>query len=493
MKETRIDSFPYLPHTDADRLAMLSELGVKSFDELVSLIPSSIRAKELKLPPGLSEIELTEQLSSLALKNKPASAQACFLGAGSYRRFVPSIVPAIVSRSEFATAYTPYQAEVSQGTLQSIYEFQTAICLLTGMEVANASIYDGPTACAEAALMACRITGKQKIVLSESVNSEYRQVAETYARASGIEFANLPQRDGQTVIIDVSDKDSSNNGGSSNKLLDAETAAVIVQYPNFFGLIEDLNAIADAAHNAGALLVVISDPISLGYLTAPGQFQADIVVGDAQQCGNYLSFGGPSAGYMACRKDFVRQLPGRLAGMTVDIEGKRAFTLTLQTREQHIRRAKATSNICTNQALNALAMLVYLTAMGPKGLQQIGQISMRRAHYLCQELTAIKGVTRVFNGPFFNEFVISTSKPSTFVLEELVKNGILGGVDLSTADPAIENGILIAVTELNSRAQLDQYVQALRDIVSNNADVPDAVNSEAVALARFDKTSTRVK
>ncbi len=341
-------TFPYLPATDADRQAMLKEIGVGSFDQLIAHIPASVRSKPLTLPPAMGEAELVSAISELAKKNKPASSQVCFLGGGSYRRFVPAVVPAVVSRSEFATAYTPYQAEISQGNLQTIYEFQTAICLLTNMDIANASMYDGPTACAEAALMASRLTGKTKIVASAALNPEYLAVTSTYVHSCNLDLETLPLTNGATTGFTVDD----------------QTAAVIVQYPNYFGIIEDLKSLEKIVHDAQALLIVVCDPICLGYLSPPGDFHADIVVGDAQPCGNWLSFGGPSAGFMACRQEYVRQLPGRVAGATVDTMGRRGYTLTLQTREQHIRRAHATSNICTNQALNALAMLVYLSAMG---------------------------------------------------------------------------------------------------------------------------------
>jgi glycine dehydrogenase subunit 1 len=477
--EDKACHFPYLPHTDADRQAMLKAIGVKSFEQLIDLIPKEVRSKDLKLPSGMSELELTQHIASLAAKNQPASAQANFLGGGAYRRFVPAIVPAIISRSEFSTAYTPYQAEASQGTLQAIYEFQTAVCLLTGMEVANASIYDGPTALAEAALMACRLTERNKVLIGETVNNEYALVTETYAKASHIDVATLSSADGLTVTKEINESD--------------KPAAVIVQYPNFLGCIEDLNSLAEATHKAGALLVVVSDPLSLGLLAPPGQFGADIVIGDAQQCGNSLSFGGPSAGYIACRQEFVRQLPGRLAGMTVDKEGKRAYTLTLQTREQHIRRAKATSNICTNQALNALAMLVYLTAMGPYGLRQIGILSMQRAHYLAERLTAIEGVKRPLGASFFNEFVITTAKPSRYILEELLKNGILGGLDLNAHKPFVKDGILVAVTEMNSKTQLEHYAHVLAQILADEGNGKDVTKPNSVSLSRFSKTSSPVK
>jgi len=479
MKQNEPKHLPYLPHTESDREAMLAQIGVRSFDELISHIPKELRVKELNLPDGLSELELTETLSKLAAKNRTAASQACFLGGGSYRRFVPAMVPAIVSRAEFATAYTPYQPEVSQGSLQAIYEFQSSICLITGMEVANASMYDGPTACAEAALMACRLTNRQKILFSKTINPEYSSVTETYAKACNLDIQPVASKDGLTEVGSIS--------------IDSDVAAVIVQYPNYYGCIEDLSAIAKKAHEHGALLVVISEPISLGLLTPPAEMGADIVIGDAQPCGNFLSYGGPSAGYMACRQEFVRQLPGRLAGKTVDIDGRTAYTLTLQTREQHIRRAKATSNICTNQALNALSMLVYLTAVGPDGLKQIANLSCERAHYLAEALTQIPGVKLAFAAPFMNEFVVTTPKSPALILKALLKRDILGGIDLTQGPSAVPNGILVAVTEMNSRSELDHYATSLKELLEDDSLKSSVQEIDIITMSHFDKASSAVK
>jgi glycine dehydrogenase subunit 1 len=320
------------------------------------------------------------------------------------------------------------------------------------MEVANASMYDGPTACAEAALMAARLTTRKRVVVSKSVNPEYVMVTQNYVHSCGLDWQVASAKDGITDLNALT--------------VDEDVAAVVVQYPNYFGRLEDLNEIAEKVHAQGALMVVITDPINLGLLTPPGELGADIVIGDAQQCGNSLSFGGPSAGFMACRKDFVRQLPGRLAGMTIDNRGNRAFTLTLQTREQHIRRAKATSNICTNQALNALAMLVYLTAIGPKGLKQLATISAQRAHYLAEELCKIPGVKLTFKAPFLNEFAITVDGSPKEILAHLKERNILGGIALSTFMPEMENEILVAVTEMNNRADLDRYIAQMKDVMS---------------------------
>jgi glycine dehydrogenase subunit 1 len=462
MAEKNQHHFPYLPHTDEERQAMLEKIGVRAFEDLIQHIPAEVRCGELNLADGLNELELRQHIGELAARNTPASARACFLGGGSYRRFVPSAVSALVSRSEFATAYTPYQPEVSQGSLQVIYEFQTAVCLLTAMDVANASMYDGPTACAEAALMAARLTGRAKILVAGSVNQEYKEVTTTYIQSCGLSI--------ETIAAD---------GGVLNPdslQVEADTAALIVQYPNYFGCLESLYELAGRLHESKALLTVIADPINLAILKPPGQCGADIVVGDAQQCGNNLSFGGPSAGFMATRQDYVRQLPGRLAGMTVDNRGQRAFTLTLQTREQHIRRAKATSNICTNQALNALTMLVYLTLMGPQGLKQIAEVSILRAHHLADLLCRIEGVKLLFDKPFVNEFAIETTRPAAEVLEHLRSQGILGGLDLGSLNPKYSKGILVAVTEMNSPAELERYAETLAQFLLKTPERPLSKN-----------------
>lgn len=443
------DKFPYLPHTHDDREQMLRSIGARDFEELLSHIPQEIRVKQLNIASGLSELELSEYMKQLAAKNKPSSSQSSFLGAGAYRRFSPAAVASIVSRSEFATAYTPYQPEVSQGTLQAIYEFQTAICLLSGMEVANASVYDGPHACAEAALMAYRITGRKTTVLASTVNPEYSQVTKTYLETCGLEITTVSSQ--QACL-------------NPQELKLNEAACLVVQYPNFYGCLEDLDNLAAAAHAAGALLVVIADPINLGLLEAPGKFNADIVVGDAQQCGNGLSFGGPSAGFIATRTQNVRQLPGRLCGMTVDSHGKRAFTLTLQTREQHIRRAKATSNICTNQSLNALTMLVYLTMMGPQGLRELAEIGLLRAHKLKELLCAIPGVKLKFDAPFVNEFLLELAYPVNDVLSKMQERGVLAGMNPIRYYPQLSNCLLVAVTEMNSVAEIERYAECMKDV-----------------------------
>jgi glycine dehydrogenase subunit 1 len=463
------ENFSYLPHTRDDREQMLRSIGVTSFEELLSHIPEAVRTKELDIPAGMSELELGDFMRSLAARNQSCSQLSSFLGGGAYRRFTPAAIASIVSRSEFLTAYTPYQPEVSQGTLQVIYEFQTAICLLTGMEAANASVYDGATACAEASLMSCRLTSRKKVVLAESINTEYAQVTKTYLETCGIEAQIVAGR-GATVKTAELD------------LLQA--ACLVVQYPNYYGCLEELDTLSEAAHNAGALLVVVCDPVNLGLLEPPGKFGADIVVGDAQQCGNGLSFGGPSAGFMATRNQYVRQLPGRLCGMTLDSRGDKSFTLTLQTREQHIRRAKATSNICTNQSLNALTMLVYLALMGPNGLRELVEISMLRAHKLQELLCAIPGIKLKFDAPFVNEFLLELDLPVEKVLGELKERGILAGIAPGKFNKKLENCLLVAVTEMNSPAEIERYAEQAREVFLAKAGQNDSKSSTQVAGCR---------
>lgn len=445
-------NFPYLPHSENDRMEMLKAIGISKFEDLVRHIPSSLKVDSLSIPEGMSEMDLNNHMAKLAAKNTSTSQIASFLGGGAYNRYVPSAVPAIVSRSEFATAYTPYQPEVSQGSLQSIYEFQSAICALTGMDVANASMYDGPTALAEACLMACRLNGRKKISLSPTLNPEYKAVTKTYLEACDLELTYANNKDGLSDFSNCNAKDIS---------------AYVVQYPNYFGLIEEVKSIAELAHQNGALLIVVSEPISLGFLETPGSFGADIVVGDAQPCGNYQAFGGPSAGYFACRQEYVRQIPGRIVGLSEDVHGNRAFTLTLQTREQHIRRAKATSNICTNQALNALTMLVYLSLIGPQGLREIAEVSMQRAHYLVCELSKLSNLNLKFKQPFLNEFLLTLPCPADDFLSFMQKHGILAGINIGNDFPELDfpdlkNCVLVCVTEMNSKEDLEHYIDSAK-------------------------------
>ena len=441
----------FIPHSEADREEMLRTIGVASQDELFSDIPEKFRLKEyLDVPTALSEWEAVATLQQLA---KKSPSLICFAGAGYYDHYVPAVVDHLIRRSEFYTAYTPYQPEVSQGTLQSIYEFQSMVAELMGLDVANASMYDGASAMAEAALMAGAIQkGPTKIIVSSTVNPHYRQVLETYNRGLATPIEVAPRTEsGNTDLDAVSD------------LLDDQTAAIIVQSPNFYGLIEDLEAAASLAHDAGALLIAAVDPVSLAILKSPGECGADIAVAEGQPFGNALSLGGPVVGLFAARQTFIRQMPGRIVGATEDVEGRRGFVLTLQTREQHIRRQKATSNICTNQGLNALAAAVYLAAVGRAGLQDVAVASTQIAHYAFERISELDGVEPLFPGtPFFREFAIRTREPAQAVIERGVRRGLLPGVALSRFPASdVGDGLLIAFTEKRSSEDVDLLLEVL--------------------------------
>ena len=456
-------------HTDDDRRRLLEAVGVSHVDELFSSIPPAIRQVRLDLPAGLTELETRTRVEALAAADTiPDSAS--FLGAGCYRHFVPAAVRALVSRGEFATAYTPYQPEVSQGTLQHIFEFQTCVCELTGLDVANASLYDGPSALAEAAFMALRLTRREEILVSQGVHPETARVVDTYAGGPGFPVHRLPldALTGTTVFDCAS--------------LSPAIGAVLVQQPNFLGVVEDIPALAEAAHAAGALLVVSVNPSTLGVLEPPGRLGADIVAGDVQVFGNAPSFGGPSAGFMACGTAHIRQIPGRLVGQTTDSEGRRCYTLTLQAREQHIRRAKATSSICSNQALSALAATVHLALLGPDGLRERGEICLKRAHHLHAALCALPGVRPFVTGPFFLEFALTLPCPAADFAQAMREHGVDPGVPLTRlllGTDAIRSGagtppggvlpehvLLVAVTEINTPEALDRYVAAARETLA---------------------------
>ena len=442
----------YLPHTDADRRTMLAAVGVDSIGDLFSPIPAELRSCTLDLARGLSEPEVAARMQDFAAHNQVCRS-ATFLGAGCYHHYVPAAVRALVGRSEFATAYTPYQAEVSQGTLQHIFEFQTLICGLTGLDVANAGMYDGPSALAEAAFLALRHTHSERVLCSAGAHPEGRHVLATYATGPGFPVDSLPL-DPQT--------------GRTRMPLPAElggVGAVLVQQPNFFGVVEDIAPLAEAAHAAGALLVVSQNPMTLGVLDSPGALGADVAVGDVQVFGGDMNFGGPSAGYMACRAENLRQLPGRLVGQTTDADGRVCYTLTLQAREQHIRRAKATSNICSNQALCALAATIHLTLLGPDGLCELGELCLRRAHYLATGLTALPGAAPMYGGPFFHEFALRLPMPATEFRAAMRARGVDPGVDLGRFDPTLDDCLLVAVTEMNTPADLERYLVAAGDVL----------------------------
>ena len=432
----------YIPNTPAEQDELLNAIGLRNIDELFADIPDDFRNPPLELPAPLSELEIQRELSGLAARNRPLASGPSFLGAGSYHHFIPSIVKAIMTRGEFLTAYTPYQPEVSQGTLQVIFEFQTMISALYGMEVANAGMYDGATSVAEAVLMACRVTRRQQVIVADTVSPAYRQVIATYCQAQG-------------VAIDVTPADQIVGA------ITEATAGIVAQYPNFYGSLDDLQALAEAAHADGALLVVSADPLAMGMLKPPGEFGADIVTGEGQPLGIPPSFGGPYLGLFSCKQQYIRQMPSRLVGRTTDTEGRTGYVLTLQTREQHIRRERATSNICTNEALYALASSIYLAAMGRNGLRQAAELCYHKAHYAADAIGKLDGYSLPQSGAFFQEFVVACPQPPAEVNRQLMERNILGGLDVSDR---FHNGMLLCVTEMNARAEIDALVEALTEI-----------------------------
>ncbi|MGR3309386.1 MAG: aminomethyl-transferring glycine dehydrogenase subunit GcvPA [Candidatus Brocadiales bacterium] len=441
----------FVPSTDKDKEIMLKEVGVKSVEALLTDIPQSLRKFDLNIPKTLSEMELVKELKAAAEKNINVSEYTSFLGAGAYEHFIPSVVNYLASRGEFATCYTPYQAEVSQGTLQAIYEFQSMICELTAMDVANASMYDGASALAEAAVLSIRHTDRQKVVISQAVHPEYREVVKTYLHCLNIEIVEIPAPDGTTDIDALS------------HAVDDGTASVLIQMPNFFGCLEEVDYIAKAAHKHGALFIACVNPISLGIIKPPGSYGADIAVGEAQSLGNPLNYGGPYIGFFAVKKELMRKVPGRIVGATTDVKGRRAFVLTLQAREQHIRRQKATSNICTNQALCALRTCIYLSVLGKQGLAELARLNLHKSHYALEEICKLQGFEPLFNKPFFNEFVIrvTDSRTAEQINESLLKEKIIGGLDLSRFYPALKNSMLFCITETKNKNDIDRLVAGL--------------------------------
>ncbi len=441
----------YSPHTDADRAAMLAAIGVTSIEDLFADVPAAVRFPKLNLPGPLSELEALQELTEISEANAEAQHNPLFLGAGAYHHFSPSLISQLLLRGEFLTAYTPYQPEVAQGTLQAMFEYQSMICALTGMEVSNASHYDGATSMAEAVIMANNHhrEKRKKVIVSPAIHPHYRQVVRTYTQGMGLTItgdenlqAGLPE-----VLRQV----------------DKDTALFIVQTPNFFGEIEDLTGVAEKVHAAGALLCLAVDPVSLGLLQAPGALGADIVGGEGQALGIPLSYGGPYLGFFATRKDYVRKMAGRLVGEARDKEGRRSYVLTLSTREQHIRREKATSNICTNQGLLALAATIYLATLGKNGLRQVAELCWHKSHYAAAELAKLPGYKVHMARPFFQEFVVDCPIPVKDLNDYLFdEHGIIGGYDLGQDYPARKRQMLLCVTEMNSREQIDELVEALR-------------------------------
>jgi glycine dehydrogenase subunit 1 len=443
---------PYFYNTPDDIAVMLKAIGVGSIDELFACVPEDLRLKRpLDLPPALSELELTQHLHELAAKNSHIGQKVCFLGGGAYDHFVPAVVDAIASRGEFYTSYTPYQPEVSQGNLQVMFEYQTLVCQLTGMDVSNASLYDGGSAAAEAVLLAMSITGRRKkAVVAESVHPHYREILQTYFASIGARLVTVAAKDGTAKPLDVA------------AAVDGDTACVLVQHPNFFGCLEEVTAIAKIAHDAGALVVQSFDPISLGLLKRPADLGADVAVAEGQSLGTPLLYGGPYLGIMACREQFVRRMPGRIAGQTVDRRGRRCWVLTLQTREQHIRREKATSNICTNQGLFALRAAIYLAEMGPQGLRETAELCLRKTHYAKECLTARPRLSLAFDQATFKEFVIRDRDGRVSdLLAQATDAGYLAGIPLGQWYPNLADCFLVCVTEKRTKAEIEALAEVL--------------------------------
>lgn len=446
---------PFLPHFEEDRREILDFLSLSSSKELFKDIPESVRLeKPMNLPPSMSEYEVKKHIEAIAAQNKSMKDCISFLGGGVYDHFIPSAVNHIIGRSEFYTSYTPYQAEISQGILQSMFEYQSMIAELTGMDLSNASIYDGATAAAEGAIRAVANTKNEEILVSGALPPNYREVLRTYLEGQGLTLKTIPISEGVTDIDALSEMISEN------------TACVILQNPNFFGIIEDYGKLKEVIKDYKALFVAVTDPISLALIKPPSEWGADIVVGDGQSLGNPTSFGGPLLGFFAADKKFLRRMPGRMVGEAKDSEGKTGYVLTLQTREQHIRREKATSNICSNQALNVLAACVYLSLMGPNGLREVAYQSLQKAQYTKNELEKLNGVSFVFEGkPFFKEFVIKLSRPVEECQRELLEKNIFPGIDLSQYYEGFENCMLVSITEKRTKEEIDYLAKAMREVL----------------------------
>lgn len=442
----------YIANTEHEKTEMLKEIGIDNIRDLFKAIPDSVYlTRALNIPDNMSEIDLIKSLKALSEKNKNLDDYTCFLGAGAYDHYIPSVIDSLISRQEFYTSYTPYQPEISQGTLQSIFEYQTMICELTGMDVSNASMYDGATALTEAAIMACEATKRTEILIAKSVHPESRKVLNTYSKFRNMSIVEVGYKNGQIDIDDLKSKINDN------------TAALLLQSPNFFGIIEDIASVEKLVHDNKSLLVVSADPISMAILESPGKLGADIVVGEAQALGTPISYGGPYLGFFATTEKLMRKMPGRIAGQTVDSNGKRGFVLTLQTREQHIRREKATSNICSNHALNALMATMYLTVLGKEGLRKLANLCIQKAHYAYKELINTGKFTEVFTAPFFKEFVVKSNEAVDSLNDKLFKDKIIGGYSIEKDYDEINNGWLLAVTEKRSKEEIDLLVRKAVD------------------------------
>jgi glycine dehydrogenase subunit 1 len=439
----------YISNTEQDKKDMLKVIGVPSFESLIAAVPNRLRQFQMDIPEGASELELFRELVEIGKSNHHFHDYATFLGAGNYDHFIPTVVNHLAHRGEFITSYTPYQGEASQGTLQFIYEYQSLLCELTGMDVSNASMYDGASSLAEAALLALRSSSRKKILIPVTVHPEYRIVTKTYTCLLDCEIIEVPMKDGIADMVTMKAK------------IGSDVAAVVLQQPNFFGNLENVQEVSDLAHEAGALFIACVNPISLGILTSPGEYSADIAVGEGQPLGNAVSFGGPHFGFFTAKKDLLRKIPGRVAGMTVDKKGRRSFVLTLQAREQHIRREKATSNICTNHSLCALKGAIYLSMLGQKGLKKLALINLQKAHEAKNRLLKIPGVSSFADKPFFNEFALKIDRDPQSLRENLRRQKILGPLRLSDFYPELGSVYLVAVTENRTREELDRLVLAI--------------------------------
>jgi len=446
-------AIPYIPHTREDRREMLKEIGVKSVEELLEPIPQKIRlTHSLNIPPQISEMELSHLMKKLSQENTGTDEYTCFLGAGAYDHFIPSVVDHLASRSEFYTSYTPYQAEASQGILQVFYEYQSLICNLFQMDLSNASLYDGATSLAEATVMAHAITQRKKVLVARTVHPEFREVMLTYTKAMGMHLIEIDYKDGTVDLQELEDK------------IDDGTSCVVIQNPNFLGYMEDVRELERITHRFGSLYVVCVDPVSLGLITPPGEYNADIAVAEGQALGNSVYFGGGCLGIFTTKREFLRKMPGRLIGETSDKEGRRGFVLTLQTREQHIRRERATSNICTNQALNALRAAIHLSCLSEEGLREVAGLCLENSHYLMERVKKIPGFSSPFNSSFFKEFVVKCPRPPKEINKILLENRIIGGLDLGRFYPELRHHLLFCTTEKRTKKEIDELIVILENV-----------------------------